>query len=103
MSNVLKDIPISVRHGEVAVARDMQTVARDTPEVRVEAAWAGIARSGTSAMARVIGRGEVESFSSSEAATLDALTLGEALTTQLLDMDDSDTEDFQEFKRRLGH
>ena len=44
-----------------------------------------------------------ESYSSTDAVEASVLSINDELAKQLLSMDDSDTDDFQEFKRRLGY
>ena len=106
MMDVVKDIVTDVKKGAAAV--DVMTGTTDVVEATgmvvaclPKASWAG-----TFSLSNVnhIDRDKsVASYSSADAVGADVLSIGEELATQLLLMDDSDTDDFREFKRRLGY
>lgn len=98
--NVIKDVEFAVTKGEAVSGST--SAAADV----VRAAWSvAESWSETTVLSSVghIDRGRGDRSYSSAVDRFEVLRLGDELRSQLLSMDDSDTEDFQEFKRRLGY
>ena len=92
MDNIIRDAAVDVMTGTADVVDAGLVVAHR---------WA---ETFDSTNMQYIGRIEdATSFSSVDAVGANVLSIGEELATQLLLMDDSDTDDFREFKRRLGY